>query len=389
VSAPLAPKSVRLRPTGAGRTLLIVTTAGLVFSWLGGGAAATVAAMFYGALTIVAAVESWRRASSIRIEAPAPVTAFAGERFSLDVPVANLSARADAFDVLLAADAEEKPARARLGAVVPRIASGEHVRVEVAYPLLRRGRHPQGLLEVASAFPLGLCTCRLLFELPHEILVLPRLGRLRRVPRPGARLRGNSGHGGSGKGDEQEIFGVRDWRQGESLRPVHWRLSARRGRLLVREFRNEPRPPVHVILSTVLPDASRGAKTRFEDAVSLAATLVDSEIRAGRPVRLTLHGRWPRTIVCRRGRTAMFPALRALAETEPESGEPPSVAAMASRSRGDERTFVVRVGEGGESAPATSGQGPLTVFDVTSRGITSVFDRRRRPSSELLLGVRP
>lgn len=386
---PLAPTSMTLRPTGPGRTLLVVTTAGLLLSWFGGGAACAVAAMFYGALTIVAVVASWRRASSIRIEAPPPVTAFAGERFSLDVPVANLSPRGDAFDVLLTPTAANRDV-GRAGALVPRIAAGTDMRVAVDHPVLRRGRYPQGTLEVSSAFPLGLCTCRLRFTLPNQILVLPRLGTLRRVPRAGARMRGNSGHGGAGRGDEQEIYGLRDWREGEGLRAVHWKLSARRGRLLVREFRSEPRPPVHIVLSTILPDDSRGSRNQFEDAVSLAATLVDAEVRSGHSVRLTLLGRTARTIVCRRGRTAVFPALRALAEVVADHGAAvPDVAAMASRGRPDERIYAVRV-TGRRAADARRGAADdaVTVFDVTAAGISSVFDRRRRPSRELLLGVR-
>jgi uncharacterized protein (DUF58 family) len=389
MTSPLAPSSVRVRPTGPGWCLLAVTTVALVLTWSGAGiTAGAVAAIFYGALTIVSAVASWRRASSVRISAPPPVTTFAGERFVLDVPVANLARRGDAFDLLLTC-LSARPDGGRVGAFVARIPAGAETRVAVAHPALRRGRFGQGTLEIASAFPLGLWTCRLRFSLPNEILVLPRLGTLRRVPRSGAQMRGNSGHGGAGRGDEQEVYGVRDWRDGEGLRAVHWKLSARRGRLLVREFRSEPRPPVHVILSTAVPEDARGAKNRFEDAVSLAATLVESEVRSGRPVRLTLHGRATRTIRCLRGRTAIFPALRALAEVSADEGAtPPDVASMTARARPDERILVVRVGAGNGSPRGAAAVGPVTVFDVTADGISSVFDRRRRPSRELLLGVR-
>lgn len=395
LDAPLRPVSVTVRPTGQGRFLVGATIAVLLFAWAGLGVGFALMAMIGGALSIAAAVSCWRHASALRISAPPPVTAFAGERFVLDVPVANLAGRAAAFDVIVSVAGGE-PGASRVGAFLTRLPAGDETRVDVVHPTLHRGVHAQGALELASSFPLGLFTCRLRFALPHDVLALPRLGTLRRIDRPGERIRGDSGHGGAGRGDEQEVWGIRAWRDGEGLRSVHWKLSARRGRLLVREFRSEPRPPVHVVLATALAEDTRRGRLAFEDAVSLAATLVEHEVQTGHAVRLTLLGRERRTIVCRRGRAAIFPVLRALAEAAPEFGAGvPSADAKSARSRPGERTFVVRVteGAGAPRARAAAADGPVTVLDVpladrSGGAFASVFDRRRRPGHELLLGVR-
>ena len=384
--APLRPESVTVRPTPLGRMLLVATSLVLVLAWIGAGTPFAIVAMLCGALAIVAAVSSWRHASALRIAAPAPVTAFSNERFVLDVPVANLARRAAAFDVLVTFDGAEPGAR-RVGAFVPTLAAGDAVRIEAVHPTLRRGLHDQGAIELSSAFPLGLFTCRLRFALPHEILVLPRLGTIGRIERAGAIARGDSGHGSAGRGDEQEIYGIRAWRDGEGLRSVHWKLSARRGRLLVREFRSEPRLPVHVVLATSIHEDTRGNRHAFEDAVSLAATLVEHQVQSGHAVRLTLLGHRSRTIACRRGRGAILPVLRALAEASAEVHvNPPRSLTMPTRVRADEKTYVVRAGPG--TNHASSGDGSVTVFDMTDRDLASVFDRRRRPGRELLLGVR-
>lgn len=392
---PLRPASLTLRPTGAGGFLLGVAGACFVFAWIGGGSFFSAVAALGGALSVVGVFSAWRNASGLRIGAPPPVTAFANEAFSLDVPVGNLAPRGAAYDVLFTL-APPIPGPRRIGALVPRIAAGSSTRIDVVHPTMRRGLHPQGTIELTSGFPLGLWTCTLAFALPHVILALPRLGTLRRLDRRGARLHGSTGQSGAAPSDEQEVYGIRDWRGGESVRAVHWKLSARRQRLLVREFRNEPRPPAHVLLWTGLPADSRRSRFAFEDAVSLAATLVEDQLREGNAVRLTIAGRERRTIPCSRGRGAILPALRALAEAQadPRAGDG-LLAAIASTSRSGEKTYVVRVSDEGADRPGRPlrPDGSAAVFDVATslrrrRRLAKVFDPRRRRGSDVLLGVR-
>jgi uncharacterized protein (DUF58 family) len=373
--------SVRVSPAGTGLTVAIVSVLALAAAWLGAGLIPSLVGLFGAAVTVSAAVATWRHASALRIAAPPPVTGFAGERFTVDVQVTNFALRARAFDAVFAFIPAGTSAP-RAGALLTELAAGRSVKVEVVHPLMKRGLHRQGTLEIASSFPLGLWKCRLRFALPNEVLVLPRLGTLHRGKRRPVLVRGDTGQGGAGRGDEQEIYGVRGWREGEGLRRVHWKLSARRGRLLVREFRSEPKPPVHVVLALGIPEDSRDARHGFEQAVSLAGTIVEDRIRSGHPVRLTLLGRETRTVQCRRGRGAIFPILRALAVVVAEP--PPSAAASVPRARRGEEVCLVRVG----LRARVAAEGRVTTLDVTGRGLAAVFDARRRPGSELLLGVR-
>lgn len=392
---PLRPVSTRLRPTGAGGFLLGIAGACFAFAWIGGGSFFSAVAALGGALTVVGAFSSWRQASGLRIGAPPPVTTFANESFSLDVPVLNRAPRGAACDVLFTLD-PTSPGPRRIGALLPRIEAGGSTRIDVVHPTMKRGLHPQGTIELVSAFPLGLWNCSLRFALPGVVLALPRLGTLRLLDRRGARLRGSTGQSGTARSDEQEVYGIRDWRSGESVRGVHWKLSARRQRLLVREFRNEPRPPAHVLLWTGLPADSRKTRFAFEDAVSLAATLVEDQLREGNAVRLTIAGRERRTIPCRRGRGAILPVLRALAEAQPEPKAGDGLlAAIAWSGRPGEKTYVVQVSDEGADRPGRPlrPDGSVTVFDVGTsrrrrRRLAKVFDARRRRGSDVLLGVR-
>jgi len=81
--------------------------------------------------------------------------------------------------------------------------------------------------------PLGLFARRRAIEKHDLSLVLPRFTALRE--RPMTReidAAVTAPRAGSGT----EIFGVREYRPGDALRRIHWRSTARRGELIVREF---------------------------------------------------------------------------------------------------------------------------------------------------------
>jgi uncharacterized protein (DUF58 family) len=87
--------------------------------------------------------------------------------------------------------------------------------------------------------------------------------------------------------DGQEPAGVREFRDGDSLRHVHWRSTARRGTLVVREFEHEASDPVTVLLDTRLElYAADQSGQAFEDLVRAAASIVHAVSRSGRPVQL-------------------------------------------------------------------------------------------------------
>lgn len=382
---PLAPSSVRLRPTAAGKALLVFAGSALVLSWLRIGPVFAVAAVFELGIGVAAALATWRHASRLRIASPGPTTAFARERFPMPVVVVSRARRAASFDVLVTwrpGRRERAGAAAFLAAVTP----GTPAAVEVRCPPLRRGRHPQGVIELESGFPLGLAVCRLVFELPDEVVVLPRLGSIRALSY-GERVRSPAtSQGDEGPGDEQEVYGVRAWREGESLRPVHWKLSARRGRLLVREFRSEPLPPVRVVLSTVVlapSPASARDRDPFEEAVSLAATLVEHHVRRGHAVRLVVEGR---TVDCRRHRGGLLRALRLLADVVP--APPGSTAPALAQGRRGELTFLVRAGGGGSETSGARRDSAVRILDAADPRTTAVFDRTRRPGAEAVAGIR-
>src|SRR5262245_28373717 len=118
----------------------------------------------------------------------------------------------------------------------PRI--GRHETRHAVYRgrLPRRGRYKFGPLRVSTRFPLGLVRPTLFIEDAGTLLVHPRLGRLTRDW--GQVVRENpTGTQRMRRGLlEADFYGLREWRAGDNRRWIHWRTSARRGQLVVRQF---------------------------------------------------------------------------------------------------------------------------------------------------------
>jgi len=151
--------------------------------------------------------------------------------------------------------------------------------------LPRRGRYIWGALQARSGYPFGLVERRRPLTAEGTALVLPRLGWLhrgrflrhlrylsmqqrddhfRQKPRPHLAA-------------QAEFHGVRSYRSSDSPRLIHWRTSARRGELMVREFEDEPNDNLLVVVDPTLPAESDYCgvplREQFEEMISLIATI--------------------------------------------------------------------------------------------------------------------
>ena len=167
---------------------------------------------------------------------------------------------------------------------VPHVAPGETRSVSYRGRLMTRGRYRLGPLAVSTRFPLGLLRHTVTFDTPGTLLVCPRLGRLTRAWY--AELRAEStgtrslpSRRGSTEGD---FFGLRDWRAGDSRSRIHWRTSARRGSLSVREFERQHEQNLILLADLWLPDEPTPEELdNLELAISFTATAVAEQCRRG------------------------------------------------------------------------------------------------------------
>jgi uncharacterized protein (DUF58 family) len=171
--------------------------------------------------------------------------------------------------------------------VMPRCADRKPVRIHEELIIPERGWYKWEALQARTGYPFGLVERRLTAGASPPVLVYPQLGRLhlgrlRRTLRQAGPSGGRSRQRPSPHPSAQsDLHGVRSFRQGDSPRWIHWRTTARRGELMVREFEETPTDNLILVLDPWLPEdlgdraeaAGSPASPLLEDALSLAATI--------------------------------------------------------------------------------------------------------------------
>jgi len=184
----------------------------------------------------------------------------------------------------------------------------------------RRGRFTVPPLQAVSGYPFGLVQRSADLGSPVEVLVLPALGKL-----DADRFRRFLGYAERGDHWESqatrrqpmgpaELHAIRPYQPGDSQRSIHWRTTARRGELMVREFEEESSENLVLIVDTWTPRTESSAPnallrkptknlratldelTGFEDVISLAATICQ-EAGHEKSTRITLVIAGPQPVV--------------------------------------------------------------------------------------------
>jgi uncharacterized protein (DUF58 family) len=156
----------------------------------------------------------------------------------------------------------------------------------------RRGRFTMPSIGAGRTDPLGLVSTRRVAHAAKVVLAYPRFYGLDSLALPvGRRYQPGGIPLASSLGDSTEFVGTRDFREGDPLRRVHWRSSARRGRPVVKEYHDEYFSRVALLLDTYLPPRPRAAdREGFEAAVSLLASIADRMSRSEEVVDVLAAG---------------------------------------------------------------------------------------------------
>jgi len=155
-----------------------------------------------------------------------------------------------------------------------------------------RGLFELDQLAVVGRDPLGLFERRRRLELRQTILVYPQAEELFRSPWSGLNpARGLGQSSTESKGRSALTLGVREYRAGDPLRFIHWPTSARRGRLVVREF-DRPTLPRSAIFLALNPEEARGLgrQSNLELALRSAATLSRYVLGQGELLEVFVQG---------------------------------------------------------------------------------------------------
>lgn len=162
-------------------------------------------------------------------------------------------------------------------------------RREVSYTVssATRGQYPMGPLSLRLTDPFGMCELTRAFASRTTLVVTPPVH-----PLPAVRLTGSWAGSGEARARSLAAAGeddstTREYRNGDDLRRVHWRSSARLGSLMVRREEQPWQSRCNVLLDTRLrAHRGEGPQSSLEWAISAAASITLDLSRRGYQVRL-------------------------------------------------------------------------------------------------------
>jgi uncharacterized protein (DUF58 family) len=223
-----------------------------------------------------------------RTVTPSRVSAGSPLRVRLELQnLARLTTR-----VLLAEDKVPYALGAPPRFVLDRMPGSQQAAVTYSLRAEVRGRYPIGPLRLRVADPFGMCELTRSFTAVEHVMVVPRLWELTAVT--GGGIWGGAGDSlarAAAVSGEDDIA-TREYRDGDDLRRVHWRSTAKRGELMVRR-EEQPRQMRATVLIDTRARGHRGdgPASSFEWAVSAAASVAVHFTGLKHGVRMVFDGR--------------------------------------------------------------------------------------------------
>lgn len=157
--------------------------------------------------------------------------------------------------------------RSPSGVCAPVLWDAFGVRAEVPIPTRRRGPVLLGPWTIERVDPWGLLRRNVGSAPESMLLVVPRIRPVSLAALPSAL----TDYGGSAEMGTTTFATLREYVVGDELRHVHWRSSAKSGKLMMRQYVDVTRPRIMLILVTD-PRAYAGTED-FEDGVDYVASL--------------------------------------------------------------------------------------------------------------------
>lgn len=223
------------------------------------------------ALLVTSVVASRLARVRLDVTLDVPRNTTAGAVLDLPLRVGNPTRRA-AVDLEIGV--LDAPRAVRTAPVsLPRLEPGEERDLVLHAEFTRRGHYTLGGVRQDTLYPWGLWRDTRRVRREQAVLVYPRFHPLVRLDIPvGRRYQPGGIALTSHVGDSTEFVSTREFREGDSLRNIHWRSWARRGEPVVKEFQEEYFCRIALLLDTFL---ARKDEDAFEAALSLAAAIAN------------------------------------------------------------------------------------------------------------------
>lgn len=206
---------------------------------------------------------------------------------------------------------------------LPPLPAGASVTATTDIHLPSRGRWQVGPARIIGTDPLGMFHREGPASPTVPLLVLPEMFEVPWMWRhdllsPAARLaaRARTRHGG-------EFWGIRQHEPGDDLRHVHWKVTAHRGDMVVKEYARGRELAAAVWLDLNSANlVGEGSTSSLELSITMAASIIPALLHMDQAVSLVGSGLPVSLGSAGRGEATAQRALRALAEVQATNGRP-------------------------------------------------------------------
>jgi uncharacterized protein (DUF58 family) len=204
---------------------------------------------------------------------------------------------------------------------------------EVTLHPVQRGKGEGGRLYLRLLGPAGLAWRQFRREVPWQATVYPNLvgASLRSLPTQAQRRREAGFRSVRRLGEGRMFESLREWVPGDDTRVIDWKATARRGKVMARQYEDERRQQVLLVIDagrmlTAEVEGRPRLEAVVEAALHLAHSAVEHDDNVGLMVFADQVQQW---VAPARGRRALRAVLDALAAIEGKLVEPNYPAAFA------------------------------------------------------------
>lgn len=217
-----------------------------------------------------------------------PSRLHAGAPFLMGIALRNDKQRLPSFSIEVEDLCDDKVVDKRCYFL--KIPSGRTQQTAYRHSLPHRGRYVFSAFRISTKFPFALFRSSRYIEHRSEILVYPALVSLAHWPKALTTAVGDQSVMRLGR--RGSFHALREYRQGDDPREIHWRSSARRQRLMVREHEVEAVQQVTLYIDNSLPvdkQQNREELAKLEKVISWGASLGAFYLDHGYAVRLCVR----------------------------------------------------------------------------------------------------
>lgn len=299
-------RSIRLTSDGL-RFLLLTLAVGLAALNTGNNLLYLLLAMMLS-LIVMSGILSEQSLKHLAIHRRAPSHIFAGRPATLALTLTNRKHKLPTFSLRVM----DLVAGAAVDRGIHLLHLSPQASVTQTYSLLvpRRGMHHIEGVKLLTRFPFGLFVKAATLPLASDLVIYPEskpvpqnlIQDLVALGHEQAVLRRGQGIG---------LYNLREYQYGDESRTIHWKTSARRASLIVRETEAEDQRQVTLVLPTAAPEHRQHF---FEEAVVLIASIAAYFLERDFAVRLLVGNQ---EILHGTGNTQLHRILRVLALCDP------------------------------------------------------------------------